>query len=198
MPVRYQYCSAGICEVWYGQIIEVESVVLSFQYLHSYMAVHITLPSQGRICGNNRITCIEYACWDRLEIHIPAWIFRTSAQGGYDCSNVLLSVGREGRSVEVKSMGINYARPTQLAVAAGDCFVGVYDRRMMSLCSPETSAAQPPQPTLLLAPPHLISSKCLSQLCWVLNFNHSNLSTICCDDIHSVTSWSTRWNALCP
>ena len=80
---------------------------------------------------------------------------RTDSQGGYDCSNVLLSVQSKGHSVELKSLSLNPARPSQLAVAAGDCFVRVYDRRMMSLRGPAAAAAAPPRPTLMLAPPHL-------------------------------------------
>jgi len=45
--------------------------------------------------------------------------------------------------------------PAQMAVAASDCFVRIYDRRMMGLANPAAAAAAPPAPALQLAPPHL-------------------------------------------
>lgn len=58
----------------------------------------------------------------------------------------------KGRPVELKSVAVNRVRPHQMAVAAGDCYVRLYDRRMLSLAQP---GAAPPQPLLALAPPHL-------------------------------------------
>ena len=80
---------------------------------------------------------------------------RTESQGSYECANVLVSVAAKGRSVELKSLAINPARPSQMALAASDCFVRVYDRRMMGLASPAAAAGAPPSPALQLAPPHL-------------------------------------------
>jgi len=43
---------------------------------------------------------------------------RTESQGSYECSNVLVSVSAKGRSVELKSLAINPARPAQVALTA--------------------------------------------------------------------------------
>ena len=82
-------------------------------------------------------------------------VCRTESQGSYECSNVLVSVSAKGRSVELKSLAVNPARPAQMALAASDAFVRVYDRRMMGLANPAAAAAAPPAPALQLAPPHL-------------------------------------------
>ena len=42
---------------------------------------------------------------------------RTESQGSYECSNVLVSVSAKGRSVELKSLAINPARPAQVALS---------------------------------------------------------------------------------
>ncbi len=57
--------------------------------------------------------------------------------------------------MELKSLAINPARPAQMALAASDCFVRIYDRRMMGLAGPAAAAGAPPSPALQLAPPHL-------------------------------------------
>jgi hypothetical protein len=60
----------------------------------------------------------------------------------------------EGRHAGVRVCLSGQVRPYQLAVAAGDCFVRVYDRRMLSQ-SVHLPADTSPQPLLKLAPPHM-------------------------------------------
>ena len=61
----------------------------------------------------------------------------TAKQRDYDSPNLLLTVrsrgggGRGGLS-ELKSLNLNPAMPHQLAVAAADPFVRIYDRRMLT------------------------------------------------------------------
>lgn len=62
-------------------------------------------------------------------------------------------VTNKGRPVELKSMAVNKARPHEMAVAAGDPYLRVYDRRMLSPARPSEGPAT--QPLLTLAPPHL-------------------------------------------
>lgn len=44
---------------------------------------------------------------------------------------MLLAVKSKGRFSELKSLNLNLAKPHQLAVAAADPFLRVYDRRML-------------------------------------------------------------------
>ncbi|KAK9827817.1 hypothetical protein WJX74_003555 [Apatococcus lobatus] len=77
-----------------------------------------------------------------------------SSQREYNDPNVLLSVQHKTKWIELKGLGINKARPHQLAVAAGDPYVRIYDRRMLSKGPPST-AAQKADPILCMAPPHM-------------------------------------------
>lgn len=67
--------------------------------------------------------------------------------------------------MELKSVAINRARPHQMAVAAGDSYLRLYDRRMLSLTQP---SGNPPPPVLALAPPHLSSGADTSVLKQIL------------------------------
>ncbi len=68
-------------------------------------------------------------------------------------ADVSPQVTDKGRRVELKSVAINKARPHQMAVAAGDAFLRLYDRRMLSRSAPGAGPAA--APVLKLAPPHL-------------------------------------------
>ena len=58
---------------------------------------------------------------------------RGSSQHRLESSNCLLTLS-EGQSsvIELKSVAINKANPNQLALAASDAYVRLYDRRMLS------------------------------------------------------------------
>ncbi len=73
----------------------------------------------------------------------------------WDCQ--LKQVTNKGRPVELKSVAINKGRPHEMAVAAGDPFLRIYDRRMLSPGRPSASAGPAAEPLLKLAPPHLSS-----------------------------------------
>jgi WD and tetratricopeptide repeat-containing protein 1 len=75
----------------------------------------------------------------------------------YDSPNVLLSLDARGprRPLELKALALNPVRPNELAVAAADEQVRIYDRRRLSLGAPRAGGAPPPPPLLQLAPPHL-------------------------------------------
>ena len=58
---------------------------------------------------------------------------RGSSQHRPESSNCLLTLGEGQNSVvELKSVAINKANPNQLALAASDAYVRLYDRRMLS------------------------------------------------------------------
>ncbi|EFN53955.1 hypothetical protein CHLNCDRAFT_136223 [Chlorella variabilis] len=78
----------------------------------------------------------------------------TSQQRDFDSPNALLAVRAKGRFSELKSLGLNPARPHLLAVAAADPLLRVYDRRMLTAGAPEGRGAGG-APLLALAPPHL-------------------------------------------
>lgn len=61
-------------------------------------------------------------------------------------------VTNKGRPVELKSVAVNRVQPNQMAIAAGDCHLRLYDRRMLNLTQPSSTCTPP---VLLLAPPHL-------------------------------------------
>ena len=65
-------------------------------------------------------------------------------------------VTTKGRPVELKSVAVNRVQPHQMAVAAGDCHLRLYDRRMLSLTQPSSTCTPP---VLSLAPPHLDTGK---------------------------------------
>jgi hypothetical protein len=65
-------------------------------------------------------------------------------------------VTNKGRPVELKSVAVNRVQPHQVAVAAGDCHLRLYDRRMLNLTQPSSTCTPP---VLSLAPPHLDTGK---------------------------------------
>jgi len=78
---------------------------------------------------------------------------RCSDQDTYESKNVLLGVRGRTRSVQLKGLSINKARPWQLGVACGDPFVRIFDMRKLSIRGPKEDIAA--RPMLKLAPPHL-------------------------------------------
>lgn len=58
------------------------------------------------------------------------------------------------RACEIKALAINGVNPHQLAIAAAQPYVRVYDRRMIS---PQGPLADAPRPVLKLKPPHMPS-----------------------------------------
>jgi len=81
----------------------------------------------------------------------------TARQNDYSSPNVLVAVkgpSGSGPLSEVKGLDICKARPHLLALACGDPFVRLYDRRKLGPGTP-ASKAQAPQPVMMLAPAHL-------------------------------------------
>jgi len=76
-----------------------------------------------------------------------------SDQRTYESHTVLIQVAPHGRPTELKSLAINTVQPHQVAVAAGDSTVRIYDRRMLSLIAPQSPGHS--SPLLDLTPPHL-------------------------------------------
>eukprot|EP00210_Caulerpa_lentillifera_P004731 g4515.t1 len=68
--------------------------------------------------------------------------------------NVLINVRYPSgtRKVELKALDINKVQPHQIAIACGDAYVRLYDRRMLSLGSSNTHY---PDALMKLAPPHM-------------------------------------------
>lgn len=58
--------------------------------------------------------------------------------------------------MELKSVAVNRVQSHQMAVAAGDCHLRLYDRRMLNLTQPSSTCTPP---VLSLAPPHLETGK---------------------------------------
>lgn len=79
---------------------------------------------------------------------------RTSDQHSFESKNVLIQLSAgANRSIEVKSVAVNPVRPNQMALAAGDSAIRIFDRRKLGLGQP---TAGHDTPTLLtLTPPHL-------------------------------------------
>ena len=50
----------------------------------------------------------------------------------YSSPNLLVNVREKGRPVEVKHVAVSAAQPNLMALAAGDAFARIYDRRMLS------------------------------------------------------------------
>lgn len=89
----------------------------------------------------------------QYDLRIPS-----NSQKAWDSCNCLLSVKAVGsnaatRSVELKGISLNKAHVHQLAVAAGDVYVRLYDRRMLSTGSPKDQHVRA-DPVLQMAPPH--------------------------------------------
>lgn len=91
----------------------------------------------------------EDGCVRQFDTRVP-----TAQQRDYDSPNMLLCVRSKGRFAELKSLNLNPANPQQLAVAASDPLLRIYDRRMLTPGAP-VRLAPPAQPLLTLAPPHL-------------------------------------------
>jgi WD and tetratricopeptide repeat-containing protein 1 len=91
----------------------------------------------------------EDGCVRQFDTRVP-----TAQQRDYDSPNMLLCVRNKGRFAELKSLNLNPANPHQLAVAACDPLLRIYDRRMLTPAAP-VRLAPPAQPLLALAPPHL-------------------------------------------
>eukprot|EP00210_Caulerpa_lentillifera_P002560 g2455.t1 len=70
-------------------------------------------------------------------------------------SNVLISVAYQSNTqpLELKGIDINKVRPHQMAVACGDAFVRLYDRRKLSLGQANNNF---PEALMMLAPPHMM------------------------------------------
>ena len=73
--------------------------------------------------------------WRPKHCCCPSLPRSTATQRDYSSPNVLLVLPSKapGRHLEVKSIALNKVAPHQLAVGAGDQYVRLYDRRMMSL-----------------------------------------------------------------
>lgn len=56
----------------------------------------------------------------------------TAQQRDFEAPNMLLCVRSKGRYSELKSLNLNPCKPHQLAVAAADPLIRLYDRRMLS------------------------------------------------------------------
>lgn len=81
-----------------------------------------------------------------------------NSQKSWESANCLLSVkalgaGSAHRSIELKGISLNKAHVHQLAIAAGDVYVRMYDRRMLSTGSPKDEHVRG-EPVLQMAPPH--------------------------------------------
>ncbi|KAL0048474.1 hypothetical protein WJX82_004068 [Trebouxia sp. C0006] len=81
-----------------------------------------------------------------------------NSQKSWESANCLLSVkavgaGSANRSIELKGISLNKAHVHQLAIAAGDVYVRMYDRRMLSSGSPKDEHVRA-EPVLQMAPPH--------------------------------------------
>lgn len=114
--------------------------------------VSVTIPAQMFLLRCvDCLYCLRVRCKHGRNLPFPR--NRFFCQEHTSCKQVT----NKGRPVELKSVAINKARPHQMAIAAGDCYLRVYDRRMLSLTQP--SGAPPPQPLLALAPPHLSSGE---------------------------------------
>ncbi len=72
-----------------------------------------------------------------------------AAQAGWGAANIAAAPRRR---LELKSVDVNPARPEQLALAASDEIVRVYDRRRLTLAPPSGGVVG--APLLELAPPH--------------------------------------------
>lgn len=95
-----------------------------------------------------------------------------ASQSQSGASNVIIAVHATNGadSVDLKGLDINQARPHQMAVACGDPYVRVFDRRKLSL-----GASAFPEPMLRLSPPHLpILCMVEGELCHstYVNFSH--------------------------
>eukprot|EP00887_Chlorella_sp_A99_P002411 scaffold10.g2411.t1 len=96
----------------------------------------------------------------QFDVRLPS-----AQQADYDSPNALVAVcsrGGRGPPLELKGLALNAVRPHELAVAAGDQYVRIYDRRMLSPASPEPWRRGGPGrtgglgvPLLSLAPPHM-------------------------------------------
>ncbi len=75
-----------------------------------------------------------------------------AAQAGWGAANVAAAPRRGGRRLELKGVDVNPARPEQLALAASDEIIRVYDRRRLTLAPPSGGASC--APLLALTPPH--------------------------------------------
>ncbi|KAK9863498.1 hypothetical protein WJX84_002533 [Apatococcus fuscideae] len=123
------------------------------------VAVHTTLYS----CHKARVKDVEvepqnpHLFWSASEdgfvrqydIRCPM-----SSQREYSDPNVLLSVQHKSRWIELKGLSVNKAKPHQLAVASGDPYIRIYDRRMLSKGPPD-SPSEKTEPILCMAPPHM-------------------------------------------
>ncbi|KAL0042807.1 hypothetical protein WJX79_000477 [Trebouxia sp. C0005] len=82
----------------------------------------------------------------------------SNSQKSWESANCLLSVkavgaGSANRSIELKGISLNKAHVHQLAIAAGDVYVRMYDRRMLSTGTPKDQHVRA-EPVLQMAPPH--------------------------------------------
>lgn len=78
---------------------------------------------------------------------------RCQNQQEFTSPNVLVALKRARERIEVKSLAINHARPHYMALACGDAYIRIMDRRKLSTGSP--SQVPGSEPVLRLAPPHL-------------------------------------------
>ncbi len=82
---------------------------------------------------------------------------RTPSHKAFNSPNALVAIrGPNGRPLELKGLDMCGSAPHLMAVACGDPTVRVFDRRKLSLGTPEAVLqGQGSRPVLGLAPPHL-------------------------------------------
>eukprot|EP00877_Chromochloris_zofingiensis_P010684 jgi/Chrzof1/586/Cz01g21100.t1 len=78
---------------------------------------------------------------------------RLGNQKVFESPNVLISVAHHNKVVELKALDINKTCPYYMAVACGDPYVRIYDRRKLATSAPQQGSSTPAM--LQLAPPHL-------------------------------------------
>ncbi|MEW5317745.1 MAG: hypothetical protein WDW38_009020 [Sanguina aurantia] len=80
---------------------------------------------------------------------------RVSHQTVFASPNVLIHTRAPAYSIEVKALDINKAQPHLMAIACGDPFIRIYDRRKLSTGAPDSGRGSGTPALLQLAPPHI-------------------------------------------